>query len=153
MATLPIRPMVIHQGNSGLGVYKQPGVAIQEGQVLTPTATGYTQAAALAVGNDLVLSLQNSSANAFETRMVAVQGLGYDIELTATLGNVVSDTTNTAPGKKYALGYDSATGNFFLNGSVTSTPFGEIVAFIPNDINGKIGDTNVRVKFRVTPVL
>lgn len=149
MATLAFRPIVVVQEGSGIGVYKQ-AVAIKEGSVLYPTSTGYALCTAAQQGNDLVVSQSNMSAT--DTRKVAASLLDYNTIFEITLSGV-SSSGNTAIGTKYALGIDATTGAYFLNSAVTSTPFAEIVEFVPNDINGVVGDTNVRVMARPVTLL
>lgn len=151
MATLGFTQIIVDEELQGLGVYKQVGVAVKDGGVLAPNGIlGYAPVAAAAVGNGIMISLMNQSAT--ETRKLAVQPVDYTMRMTVNLSGVAT-TTNTAAGFKCALGFDATTGHYFANSAVTTTPFFEVTEFAPNDLNGFMGDTNVRVRVRPTPLI
>ena len=151
MATLAFQQIILDQEGPGFGVYKQAGVAIKDGGVLAPNGIlGFAPVGAAAQGNNIVFSLMNQSAT--ETRKLAIEAADYGLRLTVTLSGVAT-IANTAAGARYALGLDATTGHYFANSAVSTTPFFEITEFAPNDLNGRMGDTNVRVRCRVNPLV
>lgn len=159
MPTLAVRPIrLVTQFGNGAGKHGDEAATqtFKKGNFVvntTSTATGrplFTESGVgAAVGTKLLMADRDAQNLAAPNQPMWALVFSAESEFEISCVGAVATAALVTPGTEYGILKDATTGCHVINfADVTNTAI-RITAFEPNEINGRIGDTGVRVHAKV----